>query len=123
MHTNGSVVKSKDVVGTKVKNQQGEDLGRVEEIILDKEEGYVHYVVLSFGGFLGMGDKFFAMPWEIFTYDPNEECFVINVDKQKLENSPGFDKNHWPDMTSAQWHQNIHNYYGTHPRHNGAGRI
>jgi len=116
MHTNGTVVRSEDVVGTTVRNLKGEDLGDVEAVMLDKVQGCVSYVVLSFGGFLGMGDKLFAMPWDIFTYDSSQDCFVIDVDKTKLEHSPGFDKDHWPDMSSNQWSQNIHDYYGTQPR-------
>lgn len=116
MKHNGSVVKLEDVVGTDVKNHAGQDLGHVETLILDKLSGCVSYVVLSFGGFLGMGDKLFAMPWDIFSYDTNQDCYVINVDKKKLENSPGFDKDHWPDIKSSEWNQSIHNYYGTEPR-------
>ncbi|QBR84728.1 PRC-barrel domain containing protein [Legionella israelensis] len=122
MNTNGKVVKSQDVVGTCVKNPQGENLGKVEEVILDKLQGSVSYVVLSFGGFMGMGDKLFAMPWEIFSYDENEDCFIINTDKEKLKQSEGFDKNQWPDIESTQWSQRIHNYYGTHPRSIPTGR-
>ncbi len=111
MKRNG-IVKANDVVGVEVRNPQNEDLGKVETVMLDKYEGDVRYVVLSFGGFLGMGDKYFAMPWEIFSYDENKDCFVIDVDKEKLKSSPGFDKNNWPDMSDSNWSQQIHSYYG-----------
>lgn len=111
MKHNG-IVKANNVVGVKVKNPQSEDLGKVEALMLDKYDGYVHYVVLSFGGFLGMGDKLFAMPWEIFSYDKDEDCFVINVDKEKLKNSPGFDKDNWPNMSDNTWSQQVHDYFG-----------
>ncbi len=63
-----------------------------------------------------MGDKLFAMPWEIFSYDDNKDSFIINVSKEKLQNSPGFDKDHWPNMTDKNWGNEIHRYYGTSPR-------
>ncbi|GGI93594.1 hypothetical protein GCM10007966_22750 [Legionella impletisoli] len=116
MTTNG-LVKANEVVGVEVRNHHDEDLGKVEALMLDKITGQVQYVVLSFGGFLGMGDKLFAMPWDIFSYDDDEDCFRINVDKEKLKNSPGFDKDHWPDMANKAWGDKIHNYYGTTTTH------
>lgn len=108
------VVKANEVVGVDVQNQQGESLGKIEALMIDKLSGKVSYVVLSYGGFLGMGDKLFAMPWGIFSYDTGKNCFVIDVDKEKLEHSPGFDKEHWPDMSDSTWSESIHSYYGTH---------
>lgn len=106
-----NLVKADDVVGVDVENPQGEDLGKIEALVLDKMKGNVVYVVLSFGGFLGMGDKLFAMPWHIFSYNPQREKFVISVDKEKLKSSPGFDKDNWPDMTSNEWNSSINTYY------------
>ncbi|KTD16198.1 PRC-barrel domain-containing protein [Legionella jordanis] len=111
------IVNADQVIGVEVKNQQGENLGKIEALMLDKFEGKVSYVVLSFGGFMGMGDKLFAMPWSIFKYDENKGCFVISVDKETLRNSPGFDKNHWPDMSNPTWGANINKYYGIAQTH------
>lgn len=108
---NHQIVNSKDVIGVGVENSQGENLGKVEALMLNKLKGNVEYVVLSFGGFLGMGDKLFAMPWQIFSYNPDSDKFVISIDKKRLENSPGFDKNHWPDMSNKTWSESIHRYY------------
>lgn len=105
------IVKSQDVVGVSVKNFENEDLGKIEEVILDKHKGDVRYVVLSFGGFLGMGDDLFAMPWKIFSYDENDDCFKINVSKEKLKNSPGFDKDNWPNFNDQKWNDDIHKHY------------
>lgn len=104
-------VTADDVVGVGVENPQGDDLGTIEALVLDKIKGHVVYVVLSFGGFMGMGDKLFAMPWHIFSYNTHRGKFVISVDKERLKNSPGFDKDNWPDMTSAEWNVSIKNYY------------
>lgn len=105
------IVSSEDVIGVDVMNPKGESLGTIEALMLNKVEGTVAYVVLSFGGFLGMGDKLFAMPWSAFSYNEKEDCFILSIDKEKLKNSPGFDKNHWPDMSNPTWVSTINNYY------------
>ncbi len=107
------IVNANNVIGVEVKNTRGDDLGEVEALMLDKITGKVCYVVLSYGGFLGMGDKLFALPWEIFSYDPTDDCFTIPLDEEKLRNSPGFDQDHWPDMSSAAWRDSINRYYRT----------
>jgi uncharacterized protein YrrD len=101
--------------GDSVVNAQGEDLGKIEDIMLDVERGRIAYAVLSYGGFLGMGDKLFAVPWSALTLDADRHCFVLNVDKQKLENAPGFDKDHWPTMADPTWAGELHTYYGSRP--------
>jgi len=105
------IVDANDVIGVDVKNMQDESLGKIETLMIDKITGEIAFVVLSFGGFLGIGDKLFAMPWNVFAYDENDECFKVPFDKEKLKNSPGFDKAHWPDMSSSAWQTSIHSYY------------
>lgn len=108
-----SIVKSCEVIGVTVKNSVGENLGKIEEIVLDKVTGQAHYVVLSFGGFMNMGEKYFAFPWKSISYSPNDESFILNVSKEKLKNAEGFDKDNWPDVNDLQWRENINNYYDT----------
>lgn len=109
------VVKTSEVIGVAVINAKKESLGTVYEIVLDKRNGNARYVVLSFGGFLGLGDKLFALPWNAISYDQKEESFILNVDKEKLKNAPSFDKDKWPNMSNAQWGESIHSYYGSKP--------
>lgn len=108
-----NIVNADEVIGVDVQNSQNESLGKVEAIMLDKLSGQVAYVVLSYGGFLGMGDKLFALPWDIFSYDGSDDCFRIPLDKETLKNSPGFDKDHWPDMSNTTWRNSINTYYGS----------
>ncbi len=99
----------------KVVNEKGEDLGKIKDIMIDLEDGSVAYVVLSFGGFLGMGDKYFGVPWQAMQKDPGSHNFILNVDKQKLENAPGFDKDKWPGTTDEAhraYVTTIYDYYG-----------
>jgi sporulation protein YlmC with PRC-barrel domain len=86
------------LVGNDVYNQKNEDLGDIKEIMLDMRSGKVGYAVLSFGGFLGMGEKLFAVPWNALTLDTKNKRFVLNVEKDRLKDAPGFDKDKWPNM-------------------------
>lgn len=112
----GPVLMSADsLTGDSVVSTSGEDLGEIESIMLDVPRGRVAYAVLSFGGFLGMGDKLFAIPWDALTLDADRECFILDVEKERLQNAPGFDKDHWPAMADTQWANSIHSYYGSRP--------
>ena len=116
MARSSPIVKAKDdVIGKKVLNRQGENLGKIEEIVIDAVPGRVAYAVLSFGGFLGMGDKLFAIPWNSFSYDPAQEAFVMDADKRLLENAPGFDKDRWPDFSDTTWRSSVYSYYKAKP--------
>ncbi|WP_287654541.1 PRC-barrel domain-containing protein [Accumulibacter sp.] len=101
------------LVGDDVCNPHGEDVGEIKEIMLDMRSGEVAYAVLSFGGFLGMGEKLFAVPWRALQLDTENKRFVLNVDQDRLKNAPGFHKSNWPDMADQSWAREIHTYYGT----------
>lgn len=103
------------LVGNDVYNQKDEDLGDIKEIMLDMRSGRVSYAVLSFGGFLSVGEKLFAVPWQALTLDTVNKRFVLNAEKERLESAPGFDKDKWPDMADPAWADGIHAYYGTKP--------
>ena len=111
----GIVLSGSSLRGDKVVNYQGEDLGKIEEIMIDLDRGRVAYVVLSFGGFLGVGDKLFAIPWQAFSVDTTQKRLVLNADKELLEKAPGFDKNNWPDMADLSLGSTLYGYYGYKP--------
>lgn len=101
------------LIGNDVYNCADEDLGDIKEIMLDMASGKISYAVLSFGSFLGMGEKLFAVPWSALTLDTVNKRFILDIDKKRLENAPGFDKDDWPDMADETWAKGIHNYYGS----------
>ena len=105
--------------GNDVYNKQDEDLGDIKEIMLDVPTGRVAYAVLSFGGFLGMGDKLFAVPWSALHLDTVNKRFVLDVSKERLQEAPGFDPNAWPDMADPTWIKGVHAYYGVTPCSDG----
>jgi sporulation protein YlmC with PRC-barrel domain len=100
------------LMGNDVYNHKDEDLGDIKEIMLDMRTGRVSYAVLSFGGFLGMGEKLFAVPWNALTLDTKNQRFVLNVEKERLKQAPGFDKDKWPNMADQAWAKEIYSYYG-----------
>ena len=108
------VLSASTLTGDSVRNSAGENLGKIEDLMIDLDEGRIAYAVLSFGGLLGIGNKLFAVPWSALTLDTSEHEFVLDVDKDSLENAPGFDKDNWPEMT-PEWGQNVYEYYGVNP--------
>lgn len=109
------VMAADTLTGDEVVNAAGESLGEINHIMLDVPSGRIAYAVLSFGGFLGMGDKLFAIPWSALTLDTEQNHFVLNVDKERLKGAPGFDKDHWPSMAQEQWAAEVHRFYGANP--------
>ena len=97
---------------TPVVNRTGEDLGTIEDLMIDPAEGTVQYAVLDFGGFLGIGDKLFAVPLQSFTIDRTNERFVLDVTKERLESAPGFDKNDWPETANREFVEGVYDFYG-----------
>ena len=110
-----SVLSASTLAGDSVRNAAGEDLGKIDEIMIDIPSGRVAYAVLSFGGFLGMGDKLFAVPWTALKVDEDDKCFILNVDRRTIEQAPGFDKDNWPDMSDTSWGGQISSYYKVNP--------
>jgi sporulation protein YlmC with PRC-barrel domain len=109
------VLSASTLAGDRVINASGEDIGKIDEIMIDTPTGRVAYAVLSFGGFLGMGDKLFAIPWNRLSLDENNKVFRLDVDKDTLKRAPGFDKDHWPDMADRSWGTEIYKYYHSEP--------
>jgi len=101
------------LIGNDVVNAKDESLGSIKEIMLDMRSGKIGYAVLSFGGFLGMGEKLFAVPWTALALDTKNKRFVLNVEKDRLKGAPGFDATHWPNMVDQSWMNEVHSFYGT----------
>jgi sporulation protein YlmC with PRC-barrel domain len=98
----------------KVVNTAGEDLGKFEDLMIDLIDGRVAYAALSFGGVMGLGNKLFAIPWKSLKLKVHEHAFILDIPKETLKNSEGFDKGKWP-VTTREWLSNMHSYYGYQP--------
>ncbi len=97
------VLSASTLTGHRVRNRVGEDLGKIEEIMIDLPSGRVAYAVIAFGGVMGIGEKLFAIPWHALSLDEHQQIFLLDTDRRRMEESPGFDPNRWPDMADPAW--------------------
>jgi sporulation protein YlmC with PRC-barrel domain len=98
--------------GNKVVNLQDETLGQIEEIVIDVPRGRIAYAAMGSGGFLGLGERLFALPWSVLRWDAGRQCFFMDARKALFENAPGFDKDHWPTQPQLD---PMHRCYGAPP--------
>ena len=98
------------LIGDDVYNHKNEKLGNIKEIMINTYSGKVCYAVLSRGGVLSIGEKLFAVPRKALSLDTENKRFVLNVEKAKIENSPGFNTDHWPNMADETWANDVHDY-------------
>ena len=93
-------------------NSEGEDLGKIEDFLIDLDTGCIVYAVISFGGSLGFADKLFAIPWVSLRVDREAKCFWLDIDQETLEKAPGFDKDHWPEPQDFGIVTTVYKFYG-----------
>ncbi len=138
--TGGTSVRVSKLIGYNIQNSQGESVGEIKDIVVDPQNGKIKYAAVTYGGFLGVGNKMFAVPFEAFKVqiDPDEVgdddiddddyVLILNVTQQQLEGEKGFDEDHWPNMADRQWAANLDKRYGinrdtdTNVRRNRANR-
>ena len=109
--TSGTLIAAEKVNGTNVYNPAGDKLGSVEDIMIDKVSGKAIYAVMSFGGFLGIGDKHHPLPWSSLKYDKQKEGYVVNLDKRTLEGAPSYDSDDDFSWT-PDYGRKVDKYYG-----------
>jgi sporulation protein YlmC with PRC-barrel domain len=103
MTSNRRILSSSTLAGNAVVNHAGENLGNIKDFMVDTSGGQIAYAVLTFGGFLGMGDKLFAVPMSALSLHPTEKSFILDTSKEHLKTAPGFDKDKWPDFASPEF--------------------
>ena len=107
----------KSILGAKVIDSQGHDVGKIEDLVLDPADGRAIYAIVSLGGFLSPGDEHFPVPWQSLGFDQSEKIAVLNVEKERFETAPRFHREKWPDMTDAAWRDRLHRHYVSAPHH------
>lgn len=107
----GNLISSRKVEGTAVYNRQGESLGTIDHVMIDKFTGQVAYSVMSFGGFLGIGEKYHPLPWQVLDYDVTKGGYIIECDKRALEKAPTYDTNDATSWTDRTWRKRVDDYY------------
>jgi len=111
MNTASSVISSDKVNGTAVYNPNGEKLGSIDHLMIDKLSGQVRYAVMEFGGFLGIGTDRYPIPWDSMKYDTGMEGYVVSLSKEQLEGAPRYAQNTYPEYTE-DYGRKVYDYYG-----------
>jgi len=109
--TSGDVISSDRVDGTSVYNPEGDKLGSIDYLVIDKRSGNVRYAVLEFGGFLGLGTDRYPLPWNVLKYDTGMDGYVVPLDKMTLEGAPHFDVDARPAYDEA-YGRDVYDFYG-----------
>jgi sporulation protein YlmC with PRC-barrel domain len=115
VETHTKVLAASSLKGYAVRNHHGDELGKVEELMIDPETGRIGYCVISFGGVLGIGNKLYAVPFKAMKLNTVDHLFRLEITKAKLAEAPGFDKDAWPDMTEPAFGSRLHGFYGVEP--------
>lgn len=110
------VVSASTLAGYRVRSHENEDLGAIEEILIDASTGRVAYAVLCFGGSLGFGDKLFAIPWDLLRLNAPERTLILACERGQLEGAPAFQQDDWPDFDNETWDREIRDHYRRGPR-------
>jgi hypothetical protein len=109
------LISSEKVEGTTVYNSTGEKLGSIQNVMIDKLTGKVAYADMSFGGFLGIGDRHHPLPWSVLKYDTEKDGYVVDLDKERLKGAPNYGAGDRMDWEDRAWGQQVHEYYGVPP--------
>ena len=114
--TSGNALIASDrVEGTPVRRSDGEKVGTIERVMIDKVSGKVVYAVMSFGGFLGLGEEYYTLPWGVLTYNPSLDAYEVNLTEEQLKGAPRRDAEGRDPAYERDWEENVHRYYNTTP--------
>lgn len=106
------ILSSSTITGQNVHNLEGKNIGDIKELMIDPSRAKVVYAVLEFGGFMGIGSKLFAIPLESLQFSEKDDSITLDVNKEKLENAPSFDKDNWPMTADTKFVDSVYKHYG-----------
>lgn len=115
MNIEGGNIRASSVTGTNVYNTAGESLGAVEDVVIGKTDGKAKYAIMSFGGFLGLGEEYHPVPWDNLKYDQSQNGYVVNMTREQLEGAPRYDQSAEPDWNDRAYQDQVGSYYGAIP--------
>jgi PRC-barrel domain len=110
--TRGRLIAASQVNGTNVYNPAGEKLGSIYDVILEKQTGKAEYAIMSFGGFLGIGDMYHPLPWKVLSYNPSKGGYVVDIDRRRLEGAPAYAANESGLWDDPAFGRRVTDYYG-----------
>ncbi len=109
--SHGAMISASRVNGTTVYDTGGTKIGTIDDLMIDKLSGNTRYAVMSFGGFLGIGDKYHPLPWNTLKYDPNLGGYVVNVSREQLERGPAYAASETPAWDDDEYSHRLDDYY------------
>ncbi|SIQ68912.1 MULTISPECIES: PRC-barrel domain-containing protein [Acidiphilium] len=110
-----TLIAASKVNGTHVYNRQGDSIGSIYDVMIDKNSGRISYAIMSFGGFLGLGEHYHPLPWSMLHYDRQQGGYVVDIDRDRLEGGPSFATSAMPDWSNGIYGERVDEYYGVHP--------
>ena len=110
-----SLIASDRVIGTEVRRPDGGRVGRIERLMLDKASGRVAYAVMSFGGFLGLGEDYYTLPWAMLSFDPDADAYVVDLTEEQLRSAPARSPEGGDPDDEREWEEHVHRYYNAAP--------
>ena len=110
-----TILSASTLAGHRVRSCDNEDLGAIEELIIDGQSGRIAFAVLSFAGLAELGDKLFAVPWDVLRLNAGDCAVVLTADRNVIESAPTFHLDDWPDFGDVAWGAAIHSHYGLEP--------
>ena len=110
-----ALIGSDKVEGTNVYRSNGEKVGQIERVMIDKISGKVAYAVMSFGGFMGIGEDYYPLPWSLLTYNTQLEGYEVNISEQQLRGAPKYSKHESWDWSDRARERKVYDYYGVSP--------
>jgi sporulation protein YlmC with PRC-barrel domain len=113
--TSGRLIGADDVQGTSIYNPAGDNLGSVQDVLIDKVSGKIAYAIVGFGGFLGIGDRHYPLPWDKLKYDLALGGYVVNLDRHTLEGAPSYATDETVGWEDPAWSKRVYDYYGSRP--------
>jgi len=111
----GNLIAGDKVAGTAVYNRSGEHIGAIHDVMIDKPSGRVAYAVMSFGGFLGIGEDYYPIPWSLLKYQTAQQGYVVDLSRSQLEGAPSYHDGADPDWADRDYEAKLHGYYGAGP--------
>lgn len=113
--TSNPLISSDRVEGTTVYNTAGDKIGHIDNLILDKRSGKVAYAVMSFGGFLGIGEEYHPLPWQSLDYDERQEGYVVDISEDQLRKAPTLKRTEYDRLRDDAYGRSVYSYYGAAP--------
>ncbi|MFO0790111.1 MAG: PRC-barrel domain-containing protein [Pirellulales bacterium] len=115
--TSGANIRASQLIGANLENSNGDGVGEIKDLVIDGNTGQIRYAAVTYGGFLGVGSKLFAVPFEAFKVrqqkgDADDYVLTLNVTKDQLEGAQGFDTDHWPNFADPKFTSELDRRYG-----------